>query len=66
MNLYIVLVANRQIMDTKQILLGINQAIANLLEGEKEILKRGLSERILSSRFADYLRPLFNKYDVDP
>lgn len=59
-------ITTRQTMDTEQILFFINQAIANLFESEKDILERGLNERILSSRFADYLRPLFNEFDVDP
>ena len=53
-------------MDTKQILLLINQAIENLLDNENEILVRKINERNLSSHLAYYLKPLFPDYNVDP
>jgi hypothetical protein len=43
----------------------IDLAINSLLEKEREILSRGLGERILTNRFADYLRQQFQDYDVD-
>src|SRR5690242_20272827 len=53
-------------MNTSEILERIKHGIANLMIGENNILNRGLNERMLSSRLADYLRPLFEDYNVDP
>lgn len=53
-------------MNSKKIVSNVDIAIGELLKGENNILERGLSERIISTRLADYLRPLFEGYDVDP
>ena len=53
-------------MKTTDILSKIDKAVADLIKNEKRILARKLSERILSNHLADYLRPLFSGFNVDP
>jgi hypothetical protein len=53
-------------MEITQILENIDAAIQSLLDAEQNTLKRGLSERTISSHFANHLKPLFEGYNVDP
>lgn len=52
-------------METTEILQRVEEAVEDLLINEKDILNRQLNERVLSNRLADYLRPLFEDFDVD-
>lgn len=53
-------------MDTKEVLKKLDEAIAQLMEREKDILERGLNELNLNGHLAKYLTPLFPEYTVDP
>ena len=52
-------------MKTRTIIDKINTAIKKFIASEKDILVRKLNERTLSNRLTDYLRPLFNDYNVE-
>lgn len=52
-------------MRTTDILERVEEAIDKLLRDDIELLRRGLQERALSNRLADYLRPLFPDLYVD-
>lgn len=52
-------------METTEILQRFDEAVYSLLINEENILNRRLNERVLSNRLADYLRPLFEDFDVD-
>lgn len=52
-------------MKLETICIKIQNAIDNLMVSERDILVRGLGERIITNRLADYLRLQFPEYNVD-
>lgn len=53
-------------MKTEEILANIESAIEVFYKKDIKILKRNLTERMISAKLAEYLSFFFNEYDVDP
>jgi len=63
--LYLISIATLN-METEEILANIESAIKVFYKNDIKILKRNLTERMISAKLAEYLSLFFNEYDVDP
>jgi len=52
-------------MNTQEILQKLNIALQTLFSNDLGPIERGLNERLLANRLANYLQPLFQGYNVD-